>query len=123
MAKMPIVSTRLADRVDSAELVQKLNAIFLQQFESQIAAIEIEPGRVVMSIIGRWALQGVVLFLFAWMATVVAQWSAGVVRSTSSDRLAAFTSVRLSTEAVTASGVKSTHGTSVGVGALAGGSE
>jgi hypothetical protein len=71
-----------------------------------------------VSIIGKWALQGVVVFLFAWIATVAAQWSASVVRSTSSDRLAALSSVRLSTESVAASVNKKAQGNTVVVGAL-----
>ncbi len=71
-----------------------------------------------MSVIGKWALQGVVVFVFAWMATVAAQWSASVVRSTSSDRLAAFSSVRLSTESIAASVGKKAQGNAVAVGAL-----
>lgn len=71
-----------------------------------------------MSIIGKWALQGVVVFLFAWIATVAAQWSSSVVRSTSSDRLAILSSVRLSTESVAASVNKKAHGNTVVVGAL-----
>lgn len=71
-----------------------------------------------MSIIGKWALQGVVVFLFAWMATVVGQWSAHVNRSTSSDRLAELSSVRLSTETVSASVSKKAQGNTVVVGAL-----
>jgi len=71
-----------------------------------------------VSVIGKWALQGVVVFVFAWMATVAAQWSASVVRSTSSDRLAAFSSVRLSTESIAASVGKKAQGNAVAVGAL-----
>jgi len=71
-----------------------------------------------VSVIGKWALQGVVVFVFAWMATVAAQWSASVVRSTSSDRLAAFSSVRLSTESIAASAGKKAQGNAVAVGAL-----
>lgn len=71
-----------------------------------------------MSVIGKWALQGVVVFVFAWMATVAAQWSASVLRSTSSDRLAAFSSIRLSTESIAASVGKKAQGNAVAVGAL-----
>jgi hypothetical protein len=71
-----------------------------------------------VSVIGKWALQGVVVFLFAWIATVAAQWSSSVVKSTSSDRLAALSSVRLSTESVAASVNKKAHGNTVVVGAL-----
>ena len=74
--------------------------------------------RTIVSVIGKWALQGVVVFVFAWMATVAAQWSASVVRSTSSDRLAAFSSVRLSTESIAASVGKKAQGNAVAVGAL-----
>lgn len=70
-----------------------------------------------MSDIGKWAFQGVVVFLFAWMATAAAQWSSSVVKSTSSDRLAVLSSVRLSTESIAAS-VKKTRGATVVVGAL-----
>lgn len=72
-----------------------------------------------MSVIGKWALQGVVVFVFAWMATLAAQWSTSVVRSTSSDRLASLGSVRLSTESG-ASGInKTVRGNKVVVGELA----
>ncbi len=71
-----------------------------------------------MSVIGKWALQGVVVFLFAWLATVTAQWSASVVRSTGSDRLAALSSVRLSTEPAAASGNKKAHADAGSAGAL-----
>jgi hypothetical protein len=74
--------------------------------------------RTIVSVIGKWALQGVVVFVFAWMATVAAQWSASVDRSTSSDRLAALSSVRLSTESVVASVGKKAQGNAVAVGAL-----
>ncbi|SEJ11622.1 hypothetical protein [Pseudomonas sp. NFR16] len=76
-----------------------------------------------MSVIGKWALQGVVVFLFAWMATVAAQWSSSVVRSTSSDRLAALNSVRLSTESIAQSVNKKSPGEAVVVGALSDGNE
>lgn len=71
-----------------------------------------------MSVIGKWALQGVVVFVFAWMATVAAQWSGSIVKSTSSDRLAALSSVRLSTESVAASVGRKAHGNAVVVGTL-----
>lgn len=71
-----------------------------------------------MSVIGKWALQGVVVFLFAWLATVAAEWSASVVKSTSSDRLAALSGVRLSTESVATSVTKKAHGNTVGMGQL-----
>ncbi|MFK3797712.1 MULTISPECIES: hypothetical protein [unclassified Pseudomonas] len=71
-----------------------------------------------MSVIGKWALQGVVVFVFAWMATVAAQWSSSVVRSTSSDRLAALSSVRLSTETMAASVGRQAQGGAVLAGAL-----
>jgi hypothetical protein len=76
-----------------------------------------------VSVIGKWALQGVVVFLFAWMATVAAQWSGSVVRSTSSDRLAVLGSVRTSTESVAASVNKKAHGDAVVVGGLSEGNE
>ncbi|MBX8502107.1 hypothetical protein [Pseudomonas lijiangensis] len=41
-----------------------------------------------MSIIAKWALQVVALFLLGWMATVVGQWSNTIVSGTGSDRLA-----------------------------------
>jgi hypothetical protein len=66
-----------------------------------------------MSIIGKWALQAVVVFLFAWLATVAAQWGSRVATATSNDRLAVLSSVRLSTGPV-ASGVnKSAPGNAV----------
>lgn len=75
-----------------------------------------------MSDIGKWALQGVVVFLFAWIATVAAQWSGSVVHTTSSDRLAALSNMRLTTESVAAS-VKHVQGGAVVVGALSEGNE
>ncbi|WP_285352556.1 hypothetical protein [Pseudomonas sp. ME-P-057] len=75
-----------------------------------------------MSDIGKWALQGVVVFLFAWMATVAAQWSGSVVHTTSSDRLAALSDMRLTTESV-ATSVKHAQGGAVVVGALSEGNE
>jgi hypothetical protein len=78
--------------------------------------------RNIVSDIGKWALQGVVVFLFAWMATVVAQWSGSVVHTTSSDRLAALSNMRLTTESVAAS-VKHGQGGAVVVGALSEGNE
>lgn len=71
-----------------------------------------------MSIIGKWALQAVVVVLFAWMATVAAHWSNGIVNSTSSDRLAALSSVRLSTAAVSSSVGKQVKGEAVVAEAL-----
>lgn len=71
-----------------------------------------------MSVIGKWALQVIVVFVFAWMAMVASQWSASVVKSTSSDRLAALSSVRLSTETVAASVAKKAQGNVVVAGAL-----
>ncbi len=40
-----------------------------------------------MSTIAKWAVQGVALFLFAWMAALAGQWSSAVVDQSSSDRL------------------------------------
>lgn len=76
-----------------------------------------------MSVIEKWALQGVVVFLFAWMATVAAQWSGSVVHTTSSDRLAALSSMRLTTESVATSVNKKARGETVVVGALSEGNE
>jgi hypothetical protein len=78
--------------------------------------------RSIMSDIGKWALQGVVVFLFAWMATVAAQWSGSVVHTTSSDRLAALSDMRLTTESVAVS-VKHAQEGAVVVGALSEGNE
>jgi hypothetical protein len=52
-----------------------------------------------MSIIAKLALQGVTLFLFAWLATVAANWGSGIVGDTGSDRLAQLSEVNR--EAVT----------------------
>ena len=41
-----------------------------------------------MSTIAKWAMQGVALFLFAWMAAVAGQWNSAVVDQSSSERLA-----------------------------------
>lgn len=41
-----------------------------------------------MSTVAKWTLQLVVLFLFAWLASVAAQWSSKMVNGTSSERLA-----------------------------------
>lgn len=76
-----------------------------------------------MSVIEKWALQGVVVFLFAWMATVAAQWSGSVVHTTSSDRLAVLSSMRLSTESVATSVSKNAQGGAVVVGSLSEGNE
>ncbi|HEX8588586.1 hypothetical protein [Pseudomonas sp.] len=76
-----------------------------------------------MSVIEKWALQGVVVFLFAWMATVAAQWSGSVVHTTSSDRLAVLSSMRLSTESVATSVSKNAQGRAVVVGSLSEGNE
>jgi hypothetical protein len=67
--------------------------------------------RNIVSDIGKWALQG-----------VVAQWSGSVVHTTSSDRLAALSNMRLTTESVAAS-VKHGQGGAVVVGALSEGNE
>jgi hypothetical protein len=76
-----------------------------------------------VSVIEKWALQGVVLFLFAWLATAAAQWSGSVVHTTSSDRLAALSSMRLTTESVATSVNKKARGETVVVGALSEGNE
>jgi hypothetical protein len=76
-----------------------------------------------VSVIEKWALQGVVVFLFAWMATVAAQWSGSVVHTTSSDRLAVLSSMRLSTESVATSVSKNAQGRAVVVGSLSEGNE
>jgi len=76
-----------------------------------------------VSVIGKWALQGVVMFLFAWMATVAAQWSASVGNSTSSDRLAALTSTRIPTGSLAAGVNKNAAGNVVVAGALSEGNE
>lgn len=44
-----------------------------------------------MSVIAKWAVQAVVVFFFAWLATVASSWSGGLVRGTGSDRLAELT--------------------------------
>lgn len=41
-----------------------------------------------MSTIAKWAVQGVALFFFAWMAALAGQWNSVVVEQSSSDRLA-----------------------------------
>ena len=41
-----------------------------------------------MSLIAKWALQLVAVFLFGWAATVAASWSSGIVNGDGSDRLA-----------------------------------
>ena len=41
-----------------------------------------------MSTIAKWAMQGVALFLFAWMAALAGQWNSAVVDQNSSERLA-----------------------------------
>ncbi|MCO8170232.1 hypothetical protein NJC40_20930 [Pseudomonas sp. 21LCFQ02] len=41
-----------------------------------------------MSTVAKWTLQLVLLFLFAWLASVAGQWSSKVVNGTSSERLA-----------------------------------
>ncbi len=71
-----------------------------------------------MSVIEKWALQALVVILVAWAASVAAQWSANVVNSTSSDRLAALSNVRLSGESLTATASKKAQGDAASVGAL-----
>lgn len=46
-----------------------------------------------MSVIAKWAVQAVVIFFFAWLATVASNWSGGLVKGTGSDRLAELTQV------------------------------
>lgn len=41
-----------------------------------------------MSTVAKWTLQLVILFLFAWLASVAGQWSSKMVNGTSSERLA-----------------------------------
>ncbi|RML85655.1 hypothetical protein APX70_00223, partial [Pseudomonas syringae pv. maculicola] len=41
-----------------------------------------------MSIITKWMLQTIALFMLGWMATVTASWSNNVASGTSNDRLA-----------------------------------
>lgn len=41
-----------------------------------------------MSTVAKWTLQLVVLFLFAWLASVAGQWSSKMINGTSSERLA-----------------------------------
>ncbi|MBV1808112.1 hypothetical protein [Pseudomonas viridiflava] len=55
-----------------------------------------------MSIISKWALQAVVLFLLGWMATLTTHWSHSVVSGTGSDRLAELNSGALSNPAALA---------------------
>ena len=99
-----------------------MNATFLQQFEVKLMPSN-SARRTIVSVIEKWALQGVVVFLFAWLATVAAQWSGSVVHTTSSDRLAALSSMRLTTESVATSVNKKTRGETVVVGALSEGNE
>jgi hypothetical protein len=103
-------------------LVQKLNATLLQQFEVKLMPSN-SARRTTMSVIEKWALQGVVVFLFAWIATLAAQWSGSVTHTTSSDRLAALSSMRLSTESVASSVNKTARGETVAVGGLSEGNE
>ncbi|KPC31813.1 Uncharacterized protein ABJ99_1171 [Pseudomonas syringae pv. cilantro] len=53
-----------------------------------------------MSIITKWALQAVALFVLGWMASVTASWSNNVASGTGSDRLAELNSGVLTTSAV-----------------------
>lgn len=76
-----------------------------------------------MSVIGKWALQTIVVFLFAWLATVAAQWSSSIVKTTSSDRLAVLSSLRFTTESIASSVNKKSPGGAVVVGALGQGNE
>ncbi len=76
-----------------------------------------------MSVIGKWALQAVVVFLFAWLATVTAQWGSSIVKTTGNDRLAVLSSVRLSTDTVATSVNKTAQGKTIVVGALEQGNE
>lgn len=76
-----------------------------------------------MSIIGKWALQATVVFLFAWLATVAAQWGSSIVKTTSSDRLAVLSSVRFTTETIATSVNKKSSGGAIVVGSLGQGNE
>ncbi|KAA8706208.1 MULTISPECIES: hypothetical protein [Pseudomonas syringae group] len=53
-----------------------------------------------MSIITKWALQAVALFVLGWMAAVTASWSNNVASGTGNDRLAELNSGVLTTSAV-----------------------
>lgn len=76
-----------------------------------------------MSVIEKWALQGLVVLLVAWIATYAAQWSSSIVSSTSSDRLAALSTVQMSSQTVAQSVNKKAQGDTVVVGALSEGNE
>ncbi|MCF5661457.1 hypothetical protein [Pseudomonas syringae] len=54
-----------------------------------------------MSIITKWALQAVALFVLGWMGSVTASWSNTVATGTGSDRLAELSSGVLTTSAAT----------------------
>ncbi|WP_133749733.1 hypothetical protein [Pseudomonas sp. LP_7_YM] len=94
-----------------------MNAIFLQQFEGQIAAIETSR-RTIVSVIEKWALRGVVVFFVAWMAILVGQWSARAVSAIGNERLASLSSMQLP-DSPAASVNKHAHGNTVAAGSLA----
>ncbi|KPB95426.1 hypothetical protein ALQ72_01449 [Pseudomonas syringae pv. maculicola] len=54
-----------------------------------------------MSIITKWMLQEIALFMLGWMATVTASWSNNVASGTGNDRLAELSAGVLSSPAVT----------------------
>ena len=56
-----------------------------------------------MPMIARWALQGIALFLFAWMAAMAGQWSSKIMDGTRSDRLAVVAEGALMNEKTVAS--------------------
>lgn len=72
-----------------------------------------------MSVIEKWALQGVVVFFVAWMAILVGQWSASVVSATGNERLASLSSTPLSPDSPVTSVNKHAHGNTVAAGSLA----
>ncbi|KAA8694353.1 hypothetical protein RA263_03190 [Pseudomonas syringae pv. tagetis] len=55
-----------------------------------------------MSIITKWALQAVALFVLGWVATTTANWSNTTANGTGSDRLAELSAGVLSSPVVTA---------------------
>lgn len=77
--------------------------MLLQQWRVYIHAIGLvvlKPVGELMSLIAKWTLQLVVVFLLGWIAAITASWSNSVVNGTGSDRLAQLTSARASTGVV-----------------------
>ncbi|KPX28781.1 hypothetical protein ALP68_200106 [Pseudomonas ficuserectae] len=65
-------------------------------------AIQTRTRREHMSIITKWALQAVALFVLGWVATTTANWSNNTANGTGNDRLAELSAGVLSSPVLTA---------------------